>query len=151
MASERARLGLEGLVEMAEPRPRGEILREMLGASCLLLLQPGTTVSIPGKLFEYFAARRPILAIAEEGETADLVRASGCGFAVLPDDQPGIEQALTVLVRNGTAAVASPPLELYDGELRTRELITVLESVSQGRSAPYAASAESASKVGTQI
>lgn len=135
MAAERDRLGLAGMVELANSQPRRDILREMLGASCLLLLQPGTTVSIPGKLFEYMAAGRPILAIAEAGETADLVRASGCGLAVLPDDQPGIERALESLIRQGTAAKAAPPAELFDGRVRTSELVAILERVVGERDA----------------
>jgi glycosyltransferase involved in cell wall biosynthesis len=135
LAAESARLGLQGLVELDDTRPRREILREMLGASCLLLLQPGTTVSIPGKLFEYFAAGRPVLAIAEAGETADLVRASGCGVAVLPDDQAGLERAIEAPIKSD-GTLTAPPMELYDGELRTRELVTLLEHVSQRAAAP---------------
>jgi glycosyltransferase involved in cell wall biosynthesis len=131
LATESARLGLQGLVETVATQPRRDVLREMMGASCLLLLQPGTTVSIPGKLFEYFAAGRPILAIAEAGETADLVRASGSGLAVLPDDQRGLEQAIEQLIRNGTA-FPPPPLELFDGALRTADLVNVLERVIRG-------------------
>jgi glycosyltransferase involved in cell wall biosynthesis len=130
MVAERNRLGLDGMVELGPSLPRREILAEMMGASCLLLLQPGTTVSIPGKLFEYFAAGRPILAIAEQGETADLVRASGCGIAVLPDDQAGIERALEQLLSNRQMS-AAPPLELYDGDVRTRELVGILEAAAQ--------------------
>ena len=133
MAAERSRLGLDGLVEMVAAQPRKEILREMISASCLLLLQPGTTVSIPGKLFEYFAAGRPILAIAEDGETSDLVRASGRGLAVLPDDQAGIERAIESLVTATAPLLAATPAELYDGGLRTRELVSVLESMIRRR------------------
>jgi glycosyltransferase involved in cell wall biosynthesis len=118
MVAERARFGLEGLVELVPSRPRREILREMVSASCLLLLQPGTTVSIPGKLFEYVSAGRPILAIAEEGETSDLVRASGRGLAVLPDDQHGIERAIETLIGNSASMNGGLPPELFDGELR---------------------------------
>ena len=135
MAAESSRLGLDGMVELAAAQPRKDILREMVSASCLLLLQPGTTVSIPGKLFEYFAAGRPILAIAEQGETSDLVRASGRGLAVLPDDQAGIECAIELLVTNTAPLAPSTPPALFDGELRTRELVTVLDSVS-GRRTP---------------
>ena len=130
MAAERSRLGLDGLVELLPAMPRKDILREMTSASCLLLLQPGTTVSIPGKLFEYFAAGRPVLALAEEGETSDLVRASG-GVAVLPEDQPAIEAAIQSLVQNGQAPHELPSLELFDGALRTRELVAVLENMSR--------------------
>ncbi|HUE86409.1 MAG TPA: glycosyltransferase family 4 protein [Vicinamibacterales bacterium] len=143
MGAERTRLGLDGMVELVESQPRREILREMRGASCLLLLQPGTTVSIPGKLFEYLAAGRPILAIAEPGETADLVRASGCGLAVLPDDQEGIERAIESLVRQGIAAPAAPPVELFDGRLRTGELAAVLDHVAGDRVATHPAATAS--------
>jgi glycosyltransferase involved in cell wall biosynthesis len=140
VAAESARLGLQGLVEVLETMPRRDILREMAGASCLLLLQPGTTVSIPGKLFEYFAAGRPILAIAEAGETADLVRASGCGLAVLPDDQAGMEAAIERLVRG--SSFTPPPIELFDGQLRTREIVSILERVSRRHASPLPTSPE---------
>jgi glycosyltransferase involved in cell wall biosynthesis len=128
MAAERDRLGLQGLVELSAALPRREILRQMVSASCLLLLQPGTTVSIPGKLFEYFAAGRPVLGLAEEGETSDLIRASG-GIAVLADDRAAIEAAIERLVRNGHSLSEQPSPDLYDGALRTRELVAVLESM----------------------
>lgn len=146
MAAERARLDLDGLVEVAAAQPRREILREMLSASCLLLLQPGTTVSIPGKLFEYFASGRPILAMAEEGETSDLVRASGRGLAVLPDDQAALERAIEALVQ-GRFAAGPPQPELFDGDLRTSELIAVLEGVSRRRVPAFRPSAESTPEV----
>ena len=149
-AAERSRLDLDGIVELLPAQPRKEILGEMLSASCLLLLQPGTTVSIPGKLFEYFAAGRPILAIAEHGETSELVRGSGRGLAVLPDDQQGIERAIERLVTNTAALAPSTPLALFDGELRTRELVAVLESMIRRRTRAhdtYRASARSTPEV----
>jgi glycosyltransferase involved in cell wall biosynthesis len=129
MAEERDRLGLQGMVELLPAQPRRDILREMISASCLLLLQPGTTVSIPGKLFEYITAGRPILALAEEGETSDIVRESGRGVAILPEDQPHIERAIEELLKNANRAADSPSVAQGDGELRTRELAHVLESV----------------------
>jgi glycosyltransferase involved in cell wall biosynthesis len=147
LAAERARFRLEGLVELVPSRPRRDILREMVSASCLLLLQPGTTVSVPGKLFEYVAAGRPILAVAEEGETSDLVRASGRGLAVRPDDQAAIERAIEMLVHNRASTDGAPTVELFDGEVRTRELVGVLESVSNARLAACRPSAESSPEV----
>jgi glycosyltransferase involved in cell wall biosynthesis len=133
VAEESRRLGLTGLVELVASQPRREILREMLAASCLLLLQPGTTVSIPGKLFEYLAAGRPILAIAEDGEVSELVRSSGCGLAVLPDDQAAIVRAIEELVRGGMASAERPSPQLYDGDLRTTELVQILERARETR------------------
>jgi len=144
MAEERDRRGLQGMVEILPAQPRRDILREMISASCLLLLQPGTTVSIPGKLFEYLTAGRPILALAEEGETSDIVRESGRGIAVLPEDQPQIENAIEQLLKNARRAHA-PAIADGDGELRTRELARVLESVCR---APLPSCAPAASPEG---
>jgi glycosyltransferase involved in cell wall biosynthesis len=139
MAEARNRLGLQDMVEILPAMPRRDILREMISASCLLLLQPGTTVSIPGKLFEYLTAGGPILALAEAGETSDIVRESGQGVAVLPEDQPHIERAIEQLVANARATAASSLTVRSDGELRTRELAQVLESVCRAPAAPCGA------------
>lgn len=141
MPAERRRLGLEEMVSLAPSQPRRETLQDMLAASCLLLLQPGTTVSIPGKLFEYLAAGRPILALAEEGETSELVRASGRGVAVLPADQAGIERAIQAMVEGTMPMSEAVPLELFDGELRTRDLAGLLERMCR---APFVSCARSA-------
>jgi hypothetical protein len=101
----------------------------MAAASCLLALQPGTTVSVPGKLYEYLAIGRPILAIAEEGETADLVRASGLGKAVLPHDEAAIEDALVELMNESIRDVRRPSPHLYDGNLAADYAITLIEQL----------------------
>jgi glycosyltransferase involved in cell wall biosynthesis len=108
-------LGLESVVEFVGRVPRQESLRAMVSASSLLLLQPGHTVSVPGKLYEYLAAGRPILAIAEEGETAELVRASGIGVSTTPEDSEGIARGLLEVVKMGTTPVPPPPRATYDG------------------------------------
>lgn len=52
---------------------------------------------IPSKVFEYFAAGRPVVA-AVAGETADIVRRSGAGIVVPPEDAPALVRALRQLV-----------------------------------------------------
>jgi glycosyltransferase involved in cell wall biosynthesis len=109
------RLGVEDVVEIVPRVSRHESLREMRSASALLLVQPGTTVSVPGKAYEYLAAGRPVMALAEEGETAELVRASGAGVSVRPDASvEAIEEGLLTLI--GMARDYTPPdLKHYDG------------------------------------
>lgn len=59
-----AELGLEGVVRFLPYVPHSEALR-LLGTSHALLLVPGPgATTVTGKLFEYLAARRPILATA---------------------------------------------------------------------------------------
>jgi glycosyltransferase involved in cell wall biosynthesis len=129
LPSAAASLGLADVVEFVPRLRRAEILREMAAASCLLALQPGTTVSVPGKLYEYLAIGRPILAIAEEGETADLVRASGLGKAVLPHDEAAIEDALVELMKESTREVSRPSPHLYDGNMAADYAITLIEQL----------------------
>lgn len=52
---------------------------------------------IPSKIFEYFAAGRPVIA-AVAGETADIMRRSGAGIVVGPEDAPALASALRQLV-----------------------------------------------------
>lgn len=65
-------------------------------AQVLLLVEidaPYTRGILPGKLFEYMAAARPVLAIGPEGwEAAGLVSESGCGKGFTYADQAAIEE-----------------------------------------------------------
>jgi hypothetical protein len=48
-----------------------------------------------GKIFEYLAAERPILAaVPPDGVAAGLVRETGAGVVVAPDDEQGLREAL---------------------------------------------------------
>ena len=81
--------GLAGNVTFVPPVAHREVLAEMAGAGALLLLEAGEpegSLITPGKLFEYLASRRPILAVVPPGPAADLVRATGAGEVVAPQD-----------------------------------------------------------------
>jgi len=83
-------------------------------------------VSVPGKLYEYLAAGRPILAMTAEGETADIVRASGNGVVVPADDEAGIEAGLLQVIAMAGRPLAPVDAALYDGRIgavRTEALL----------------------------
>ena len=65
--------------------PRSQILRTERQADVLLMCRwpdPAEDAVIPGKLFEYIGARRPILATGlDTGEAAEIVREGGFGIA----------------------------------------------------------------------
>jgi glycosyltransferase involved in cell wall biosynthesis len=110
-------LRIDDVVEFVPRVPRQEGLKAILSASSLLLLQPGHTVSVPGKVYEYLAAGRPIFALAE-GETADVVRSSGIGVSVETyDDVQAIMEGLVRVVDMSRGPIPSPPREMYDGNL----------------------------------
>jgi glycosyltransferase involved in cell wall biosynthesis len=95
-------LGLSDRVDLIDHVPRRESLRLQRDSDALLLLIPeaggrGRGV-LSGKVFEYLAAERPVLAVVpEDGAAAQLIRDTGAGIVVGPEDVPAIRSALLTL------------------------------------------------------
>ena len=110
-------LELGDRLELVDYAPRTESLRLQRDSEALLLLVPdaggrGRGV-LSGKVFEYLAAGRPILAVVPpDGAAADLIRDTGAGVVVAPDDVEGIRDALAGLharfANGGLPAVELP-------------------------------------------
>ena len=135
LAADARRLGLSDVVELMPRVSRGESLREMSAASALLLLQQGHALSVPAKTYEYLAASRPILAIADDGATADVVRDSGAGEVVAGHSRDDVEQALMRVMARAASGATSVPQAYYDGSQRAGELAAILASVARGNAA----------------
>ncbi len=94
----------------------GSLSREAAGAlqrdaDALLLLTGPHASEATGKLFDYLAAGRPILALAHENVAASIIRETGTGVTVAPDDVGGIVRMLESVV-DGTLAAAYRPRDL---------------------------------------
>jgi len=110
-------LGLGDRLELVPYTPRAESLRLQRNSEALLLLVPdaggrGRGV-LSGKLFEYLAAARPILAaVPVDGAAATLIRETGAGIVAAPDDVAGLRAALEGLharyLDGGLPAVVLP-------------------------------------------
>jgi glycosyltransferase involved in cell wall biosynthesis len=92
-------LGLGDRLEVLDyvPHRRALQLQRDSEANLLLLPEAGERGRVvpSGKIFEYLAAERPILAaVPPDGAAADLVRRTGAGVVVAPDDEKGIRDAL---------------------------------------------------------
>jgi glycosyltransferase involved in cell wall biosynthesis len=92
-------LALGDRLELLPFGSRRRALAYQRDSEALLLLLPeagqrGAPV-LPGKIFEYLAAERPILAaVPPAGAAANLIREAGAGVVVAPDDVAGIREAL---------------------------------------------------------
>ncbi len=87
------RLGLEKTVIFQGNLPHSECVEIEKRSSLLLLIKhddPRYRGLVPGKLFEYIGARRPILAIAPEGEASSIIKRLNRGEAVSAGDREGI-------------------------------------------------------------
>jgi glycosyltransferase involved in cell wall biosynthesis len=97
-----ASLDLGERLELIPYAPRRRSLELQRDSEALLLLIPdaggrGKGV-LSGKVFEYLAAERPILAVVPpDGAAAELIRESGAGVVVAPDDVDGMVAALRAL------------------------------------------------------
>lgn len=82
------------------PPPRRVPQREAFERMCradVLLVEAGANIAhyaVRAKLFEYMAARRPVLALAEEGETAAIIRSAQLGECMHSSQTDAIENAL---------------------------------------------------------
>jgi len=116
-------LGLGDRLELVPYVARRRSLELQRDSEALLLLIPeaggrGRGV-LSGKVFEYLAAERPILAaVPPDGAAASLVRETGAGVVVAPDDVPAIRVALEGLhARWRSGELDGAPL---DAETRRR-------------------------------
>ena len=107
-------------------------------ADCLLLITGSDSSEATGKLFEYLAANRPLIALAANNEAARIVDSTGTGVVVAPDDEPGIDAALRALL-DGTLARRYAPRELerfiYPGPARAA-LALVEQAIDERRRSP---------------
>jgi len=134
-------LGLGERLQLIPFRPHHEAVELQRNSDALLLLLPnegGRGLDVPsGKLYEYLAARRPILAsVPPEGAAAELVRAARAGVVVPPEDGEAIRAALAELVerwRRGELADIDLPAEIVeriDRKERVREIGELIERIA---------------------
>ena len=134
-------LGLDDRIELLGNVSRRRSLELQRDSEALLLLIPesggrGRGV-LTGKIFEYLAAERPILAaVPPDGAAARLLRDTGAGIVVPSDDVDALRDALVDLHRRWRAgSLDGTPLSdewrtrLARGE-RAEELADVLRSVA---------------------
>jgi glycosyltransferase involved in cell wall biosynthesis len=134
-------LGLGDRLELLPHVSRRDALALQRDSDALLLLIPdaggrGQGV-LSGKVFEYLAAERPILAaVPPEGAAAELIRETGAGVVAAPDDVPALTRALTELHAawtagslDGTALSAEDRERLGRGG-RVEELAEVLRGLA---------------------
>ncbi len=92
---------------------------------------------LSGKVFEYLAAERPILALVPpDGAAAELIRDAGAGVVVAPEDVEGIKAALRELHERWRAGTLdAPPLSeewrrRVSRRTRVEELARLLERLA---------------------
>lgn len=130
---------LQGMVELVPYVPHAQSLRFLLSSDLLLLIIDDTPANkgiVTGKLYEYLGARKPILALAPEGEAASLIRSLGVGVVVPPQEEHRIACALKDIYARWQAgtlrlsAIDSARVAAFDRRLLAKQLAAVLDELA---------------------
>jgi glycosyltransferase involved in cell wall biosynthesis len=136
------KFGLEENVNFVSYVPHRKGLEYMVNSQALLLLitieGPKGEVILTGKLFEYLAARKPIIAIApENGLAAKIIKSLNAGTVISPKKVSGIKKAIADFyqlwkMKRKTSVTASneDDIEQYDRKVLTRRLAEIFEKVA---------------------
>ncbi len=115
--------------------PHSEVL-PLYRKSAVLLSLPmnaeNAKGNIPGKIFEYLAAKRPMLAIGDTtGDAAQIVKETGAGIVVEETDHEGIMKALLTMKQNFEEGKESTPsaIEKFTRKNLTARLAEVLDKL----------------------
>lgn len=130
-------LSIEEFVQVEGHLPLDACRRRMTEADALLLLAQDQPAQIPNKLYDYLAARRPIIAYADaEGESAAILRRVG-GHTIIPDNAPEhadrVVQAL-LAARNtpSGAGMDEAVLDELRTEVQLEKVVRAIEEVALG-------------------
>ncbi len=131
--------GLRDVIERVGYIAYDEHLRVLRNADVLLLVLSRGEKSrgwIPSKFFQYLGTGNPILAMAPEGEVREIVRETGAGVCVEPDDVAGASRAIEAMFdawQSGAAPDArnERAVARYERRNLTHALARVLDRLGQ--------------------
>lgn len=137
-----AAYGVDGLVEIAPMLARPEALKEQWAADGVLLFQGAEfNAQVPAKLYEYFRAGKPILALVDPaGETAEIVSRESAGLVVDLNNVAAIESGLldflSALRDRRFKPLQGDALTNYSRRVGARKLASIIDSISPAGKAP---------------
>lgn len=106
--------------------PHKKVVEQYQKSACLLLLLNNSHNSqghIPGKIFEYLASGKPILAIApKNSDVALIIHKNKIGFACSFEQKEKIKKSVTSIYQNEIKKPDEKTIELYSREYLTKKL-----------------------------
>lgn len=132
-----AALGLSSILDDKGYISHKEAVEELFKASCLLLVNPVTAdeeMVIPGKIYEYLAAYKPIINItSHKSETAALINESNAGATFERTEADKIERYLEAIIEKwlkekNTDLPFNKSVEQYSRTAIAEQLIAVLDN-----------------------
>jgi len=129
--------GLKEFTETIPYLPHSEVLKQICTSQILLLPlndTPNTLGIIPGKIFEYLAAKRPIFAIGNEnGDSARIIREANAGVVCDFRNKEKMKLELKKMYENyksGNLNISSEKIDVHYRKNKTSELVSILNFLS---------------------
>lgn len=111
-------------------------VKEQRQASVLILPireEPETKAILPGKLFEYLAARKPIVGVGTgEGAMANILQETKAGRIFDWNDSDGISRYIDSLwdaFKDGNSLVMNADIEKYSRRMTTKKMVELFENI----------------------
>jgi len=124
---------LDDCVHLRGRLSHAETVRRMAASDVLVIIQPGTGIQVPGKLFEMLPFRKPIVALTGEGATANIIREYDLGVAVESAHSETIAAAIIDVAKgqSGGSRVAAweEALRSFDGRRLTGTFAGILDEL----------------------
>lgn len=132
------------LIHVTGYLPHEESIAHLINADLLLLIIGSSSSSkavLTGKLFEYLAAGKPILALVPPGAAASMIQDTRSGVVVHPDNIQNISDTLVEMyalwLQNDLIIYPDQDLiEKYDRRSLTAKLASLLEIITSQKDAP---------------
>lgn len=124
--------GLESSVEVCDSLPYSDALQIIRRSHLALLFAPRLPYQIPAKVYDYLGAGVRILAIAEDGGTADLICSTGSGRAFSPEDSTGIKDFIydEMVSQRSTIPDYAAGIARFDVRRITEELVQHMDQIT---------------------
>lgn len=124
--------------EKTDYMPHSEVVKLLLKSPVLLLPlndTPNVSGIVPGKLFEYLAAKRPIFSIGDiNGDTAAIIKETNTGTMVSFKDYEGAKAAVLELYRKyktGEMVINASSIDKYSRKNCAAEYTQLLNLISK--------------------
>ncbi|MFQ5823064.1 MAG: glycosyltransferase [bacterium] len=131
--------GLEPYVQIMDYLPHKESLRHLLGAELLLLIVgdiPNAKNMVTSKVFDYIAAKKPILSLAHDCVVNRIIQKNELGSCVSPYNVSDIEKAIAYYFRQYinsgipyTSSFDGNNFQKYQRRYLTERLSQILEEL----------------------
>jgi glycosyltransferase involved in cell wall biosynthesis len=129
--------GLTPSLNRIEYLPHNEVIKCQQQSQVLLLVintTPNSKMILTGKLFEYMAARRPVLCIGPvDGDAAKVISETHCGEPAAYDDMAGIKSVVTNFYqkyKQGNLEVSGTGIGQYSRKALTSSMAALMDRLT---------------------